>query len=341
MFNVLRQQASSRWGKLPVQVAVRYNSTAFVPPAARQQVRRPRQPIKQKPASPTFYTSRSAYYDQIADLESCINDARQALKAEHLYPLPDFARASIPPPQPFWRDMGSLMNTGDVKMTPSRYRKVVALLNQLDEYRRIAETGGARELAGSIAELLSDFENSKKAAILASGKRKPVQFDEYGRTYTAGARKESSARVWVIPVQQPEEPIAPKAPELQLPASSPITSAFNQPAPIQVTISSVLVNNVPLNQYFPIAKDRETVIRPLQLTGLLGAYNVFALVRGGGTTGQSGAIAVGLARGIAAHAPDVAHILRKAKLLRRDPRMVERKKTNLRKARAARTWVKR
>lgn len=63
--------------------------------------------------------------------------------------------------------------------------------------------------------------------------------------------------------------------------------------------------------YSPIAKDRETVIRPLQLAGLFGAFNVFALVRGGGTTGQSGAIAVGLARGLAAHVPGVADILRK------------------------------
>ena len=61
----------------------------------------------------------------------------------------------------------------------------------------------------------------------------------------------------------------------------------------------------------PIAKDRETVIRPLQLAGVFGAFNVFALVRGGGTTGQSGAIAVGLARGLAAHVPEVTDILRK------------------------------
>ena len=102
--------------------------------------------------------------------------------------------------------------------------------------------------------------------------------------------------------------------------------------------------------------DRERVVRPLQLAGLLGAFNVFALVRGGGTSGQSGAVSLGLARGLAAHVPDIENILRKgesliplsasfishhdvrsitAKLLRRDPRMVERKKTGLRKARAA------
>jgi len=345
MFNVLRQQTKSRWGKVPIQTARPRSSTstAYVPPAALEDVREPRLlPRKEKPDSPTFYTSRAAYYDQIFNLEACINSTRQALKAENLYPLPDFARASIPPPQPFWRDRLSLINSGDVKMTPSRYRRVITLLNQLDEYKRIAEAAGARDLAENISGLLTEFESEKKAARLASAKRKPVQLDEFGRSYTVGKRKESSARVWVIPVQKPEEPKATKQPpELNLPGSAPVTSALNQPTPVQVTTTNILINNIPLNQYFPVAKDRETVVRPLQLAGLLGAFNVFALTRGGGTTGQSGAVAVGLARGIAAHVPDVAAILRKAKLLKRDPRVVERKKTGLRKARAARTWVKR
>ncbi len=143
------------------------------------------------------------------------------------------------------------MNTGDVKMTPSRYRRVIALLNQLDEYKRIAEVAGAIDLAGSITALLSEFENDNKAAILANSKRKPVQFDEFGRTYTSGKRKESSGRVWVIPMQQPEVPKGadPKAEILNLPASAPAISAFNHPQPVQVTTSNVLVNNIPLNQY--------------------------------------------------------------------------------------------
>lgn len=141
------------------------------------------------------------------------------------------------------------MNAGDVKMTPSRYRRVVVLLNQLDEYRRIAETAGVDGLAASISELLSDFESKKKAAILASGTRRPVQFDEFGRTYTKGARKESSARVWVIPVQTKPTESAPKEEVLSLPGSAPALSAFNKPSPVQVTTSSILINNLPLNEY--------------------------------------------------------------------------------------------
>jgi len=82
-------------------------------------------------------------------------------------------------------------------------------------------------------------------------------------------------------------------------------------------------------------------VRPLKLAGVLGAFNVFAIVRGGGTTGQAGALAHGIAQGIVAHVPEVDPILRKAKLMKRDPRMVERKKTGLAKARKRYTWVKR
>lgn len=107
----------------------------------------------------------------------------------------------------------------------------------------------------------------------------------------------------------------------------------------------------------PGPAERERVVRPFKIAGLLGAFNVFALIRGGGTTGQSGALSLGIAKALAAHVPDVEPLLRKgkpmcspchcatdlltmyflnkAKLLRRDPRMVERKKTGLAKARKA------
>lgn len=103
----------------------------------------------------------------------------------------------------------------------------------------------------------------------------------------------------------------------------------------------------------PQLPDRERVILPFKVAGLIGAYNVFAIVRGGGSTGQSGALSLAIAKAIAAHAPDVEPLLRKgadfvlvpetkvscnmhtsAKLMRRDPRMVERKKTGRKKARA-------
>jgi small subunit ribosomal protein S9 len=61
--------------------------------------------------------------------------------------------------------------------------------------------------------------------------------------------------------------------------------------------------------------DRDRVVRPLKVAGLLGAFNIFAIARGGGTTGQSGAVSVALARGLTAHAPDVEKILRKGSFI--------------------------
>lgn len=53
------------------------------------------------------------------------------------------------------------------------------------------------------------------------------------------------------------------------------------------------------------------MIRPLKVAGVLGAFNVFAIARGGGTTGQSGAVSQGIAKAIAAHVPDMQQVLRK------------------------------
>ena len=76
-------------------------------------------------------------------------------------------------------------------------------------------------------------------------------------------------------------------------------------------MTEILVNNKPLNEYFQVPVDRERIIRPFRLAGLLGAYNVFALVRGGGKSGQAGAVAHGIAKCLAAHVPDIELILRR------------------------------
>jgi len=163
-------------------------------------------------------------------------------------------------------------------------------------------------------------------------KKKPVKFDEYGRTYTVGRRKTSVARVWIIPAKSTPVECSPEV----------LFSSEDPPStPLSFQPSQILVNNLPLSKYFSLPSDREKLTRPLKLAGVLGGYNIFALVRGGGTTGQSGAISHGIAKGLAAHEPQMSEVLRKAKLLRRDPRIVERKKTGLAKARKRYAWVRR
>jgi len=198
------------------------------------------------------------------------------------------------------------------KLTTSRYRRVTGLLGQLNDHRRIADVGGYSELSSGLSTILEVFERDNKAAVLAQGVRNPVKFDEHGRSYTVGKRKESAARVWIIPVKQQTASAPTEAQTIpeDFGTVDPISIAPEKdPAP--VTTTEILVNGIPLAKYFPLPSDRERIVRPFKLTGLFGAYNVFAIVRGGGTTGQSGAVAHGIAKGLAAHVPDVELILRR------------------------------
>ncbi|KAI8872999.1 ribosomal protein S5 domain 2-like protein [Ramicandelaber brevisporus] len=104
-----------------------------------------------------------------------------------------------------------------------------------------------------------------------------------------------------------------------------------------------LVNGSPVGLYFQDSTSSDVVdaLYPLQVTGTLGKYNVFAKVQGGGWTGQSGALALGVARALVAADPSLKDVLEGHGCLHRDSRKVERKKTGQPKARKRYTWVKR
>jgi small subunit ribosomal protein S9 len=295
--------------------------TPFVPPASLREFegepRRTKRDLKVKPSSPSFYTGRASYYDQLIQLETAISHSRHALTSLQLLPLPEFARQKLLPRQPVWKQKEEMSPVFNSRLTTSRYRRVTTLLSQLNDFQRIASTAGCYELGNGIAEILQLFERENKDAVLARGKRKPVQFDEYGRTYTLGKRKTSAARVWMIPVQKTDPPAVEKPPT-DAEQASVLLGLDPEPTAgpehiVAVSATTILVNNLPLAKYFAIPADRERILRPLKLAGLLGAYNVFALVRGGGTSGQSGAIAHGIAKGLAAHEPEVEAVLRKGK----------------------------
>ncbi|KAF5393232.1 hypothetical protein D9757_000740 [Collybiopsis confluens] len=300
------------------------------------------------PESPNFYTARSTYYDNLLELQNAISRTRGTLRRLHLLPLPEFARKSLKPMPTVWKTPEEMTVDFETTMTISRYRKVTVLLNELNEYLRIATTAGHTDIADKIGAIIGIFESGKKEAFLARGLRKPVQLDQHGRSYTFGKRKTSAARVWMIPVKGVDSSSSidqtghtETATDVNVDQLFGLSNGGPEPRSINVTASTILVNNIPIAEYFPQPVDRERIVRPLKIAGVLGKYNVFTLARGGGTTGQSGAIAHGIAKGIFAHEPETGTVLKRAKLLRRDPRMVERKKTNLAKARKAYTWVKR
>jgi len=111
------------------------------------------------------------------------------------------------------------------------------------------------------------------------------------RFSATGRRKEASARVW-----------------------------------LQAGTGAVVVNNRAIEVYFKREVLRMILAQPLEATELLGQYDLKASVRGGGLSGQAGAIRHGLARALCLADPSLRPALKKAGLLTRDSRAVERKK---------------
>ncbi|EKC97818.1 hypothetical protein A1Q2_07821 [Trichosporon asahii var. asahii CBS 8904] len=228
-----------------------------------------------------------------------------------------------------------------------------------------AVAAGKHAAASSGVTQVETKQGEQKDKKVKKGKR---DLDEYGRAYAIGRRKTSSARVWLVPTQAQRSVqdsltkldaaqkhlTASKAREAKLAdkgsdeerrsariaveeANEAVDEAAETFAQLRDSTgppsSEILVNHLPLPQFFGHVDDREKVLRPLRLTGLLGAYNVFALVRGGGTTGQKDAVALGIARALQIMRPESREVLYNAGLLFRDARIVERKKTNRPKAR--------
>lgn len=124
--------------------------------------------------------------------------------------------------------------------------------------------------------------------------------------YATGRRKSSAARVFITP------------------GSGEIT-----------------VNNRPLDKFFGRETARMVVRQALEVADMLDKIDVRATVRGGGTTGQAGAIRHGIARALDAYDGSLHSTLRKAGFLTRDARAVERKKVGLHKARKRPQYSKR
>jgi small subunit ribosomal protein S9 len=124
--------------------------------------------------------------------------------------------------------------------------------------------------------------------------------------YGTGRRKNAVAKVWIVPGD-----------------------------------GQVTVNERELEQYFG-KKTLEMIVRqPLELTGTISRFNVIAKVHGGGTSGQAGAVRHGIARALVQADAGLRPKLKAAGFMTRDPRMKERRKYGLKKARKASQFSKR
>jgi small subunit ribosomal protein S9 len=103
----------------------------------------------------------------------------------------------------------------------------------------------------------------------------------------------------------------------------------------------ITVNDRPLDEFFGRETSRMIVRQPLELTKTSEQFDVIVTATGGGTTGQAGAIRLGIARALVEYDETLKSELRKAGFMTRDAREVERKKIGLHKARRATQFSKR
>jgi len=179
-------------------------------------------------------------------------------------------------------------------------------------------------------------------------RREPTTMSE-----TPLSESESSATSPVIPADsplattQPEKPAAPDKPSVvgqpERPAPPPGPRTYiwgvgrRKTAVARVRIAAgtgkIEVNGRTLNEYFTAEKDRKAIFGPLEVTSTGGRLDVLVNASGGGPTGQTGAIVMGLGRALAKYDSGLEVPLRNAGFLTRDSRMKERKKYGQRGAR--------
>jgi small subunit ribosomal protein S9 len=135
---------------------------------------------------------------------------------------------------------------------------------------------------------------------------KKVKLDFKDSKYATGRRKRSIAKVW-----------------------------------IKKGTGLIHVNGKKMNEYFKRPVHQIIVLRPLELSNVANAYDVRASVKGGGLSGQAGAIIHGISRALVLNDANLKTILKKEKLTTRDSRVVERKKYGHKKARRSFQFSKR
>ncbi len=146
---------------------------------------------------------------------------------------------------------------------------------------------------------------SAAEVVSAAITREPVR-DELGRSYATGKRKDAVARVWIKPGS-----------------------------------GKVTVNGREMNTYFARPVLQMILAQPFSVAGVTGEFDVMATVKGGGLSGQAGAVKHGISKALQLYEPSLRGALKAAGFLTRDSRVVERKKYGKAKARKSFQFSKR
>ena len=157
----------------------------------------------------------------------------------------------------------------------------------------------------SLDELKSVVSGEEVAVEAAAAPREPKR-DSLGRSYATGKRKDAVARVWIKPGS-----------------------------------GRVMVNGREMSVYFARPVLQMVLRQPFEIASVTGQFDVMATVKGGGLSGQAGAVKHGISKALQLYEPSLRGVLKAAGFLTRDSRVVERKKYGRRKARRSFQFSKR
>lgn len=161
-----------------------------------------------------------------------------------------------------------------------------------------------------MAKKIESLQDIKAAATVASDTETKVvrkaNKDKFGRSYATGKRKDAVARVWVKPGK-----------------------------------GNIIINDKSIDQYFARPVLKMIINQPFEITNRMNEFDVVCTVKGGGLSGQAGAIKHGIAKALNEYEPELRTVLKQAGFLTRDDRVVERKKYGKAKARRSYQFSKR
>ncbi|MEO6582025.1 MAG: 30S ribosomal protein S9 [Sphingomicrobium sp.] len=182
-----------------------------------------------------------------------------------------------------------------------------ALTNPEPEVPAVAEVEASEapvEVAAEVAHAGAAVDDTPPPQIEAVLREQ--QLDKFGRAYATGRRKDAVARVWLKPGS-----------------------------------GKIVINEREQEVYFARPTLRLVINQPFGITERAGQYDVIATVKGGGLSGQAGAVLHGIAQALTRYEPALRTMVKRAGFLTRDPRVVERKKYGRAKARRSFQFSKR
>lgn len=158
-----------------------------------------------------------------------------------------------------------------------------------------------------MAEKIESLKDIKSAAsATAEVKTRKPSRDKQGRSYATGKRKDAVARVWIKPGK-----------------------------------GNITINEKSIDQYFARPVLKMIINQPFEIANRVNEFDVVCTVKGGGLSGQAGAIKYGISKALNEYEPELRAVLKKAGFLTRDDRVVERKKFGKAKARRSYQFSKR